>query len=152
MNQYKDLDQSKNPLKHQRNKEFARACISILEENCRNGVDESIDDVLRRAIKTKPSCFHVEFETASKKLANYNPYLKNEVHLNKINGQMWHELFDTMMECKRLIPNPNFTKVLSYVLNFRSPSRFYISMDTARNIIRPYMKKIALYGIQSVKL
>ena len=120
-----------------RNEEFRRRCVEIFKSDLQNGVIQPLDSVLERAIACRPLCHYMSYDTASRRLHAISRHGLKVVVKEPLAAQMWTELAAQITEIMTLSPNKSFDRALSFVLNFGRPSRFYISIDTARRIIAP---------------
>lgn len=120
-----------------RNGDFRRRCIRIFNSDYNEGAIRPLDSVLERAINTRPLCHYLSYDTASKRLHAIRRHGLTNVVKEKIARQMWAELAGQVSEIMSQHPDKSFEKALSFVLNFCRPSRFHISLDTARRIVAP---------------
>lgn len=123
----------------QRNADFVRRCLEIYEHEKSLGKNPELDEVLFRAMASSPKVYYVNFDTASRQLHRIRRHGISVIKGSPGVKKMWSELNTYIEEVLEKEPRKKFDSALSYVLNFRRPSRFYINLDTARKIIRPYI-------------
>ncbi len=128
----KDLTQA-------RNSEFVRRCVEIFRRDCRSGAVRPLDTVIARALAMQPRAHYLAFDSASRRLHRIERRgLEAEVS-EDIARAMWAELRSQVEETMARQRVKSFDKALSFVLNFCRPSRFYMSVDTARRILSPHL-------------
>lgn len=121
----------------QRNYDFVRRCVEIYEHERAQGKRPELDEVLFRAIGSSPKGYYVNFDTASRQLHRIRRRGLGSISCSPWLKKMWEELGTHVDEA--MAGGKKFDAALSYVLNFRRPSRYFINIDTARRIIRPYI-------------
>lgn len=120
-----------------RNQEFRRRCIELFERDDRNGRVQSLDSVISRALLMQPHSHYLSYDTASRRIHRIRRYgMEHEVK-EPLAQQMWEEVDRQIDEVRARFPGKTFDMALTFVLNYCRPSRFYISLDTARRIIAP---------------
>lgn len=123
-----------------RNRDFIRRCFEIYESHLREGVGLTAEELVRLALQAQPRAHYLSFDTASKKL-----HLIERCGIGIVKEAaaraMWTELRSQVDEVMRVRRNLTFSAALSAVLNFGRPTRFYMSVERARKIIRPYFTR-----------
>lgn len=122
-----------------RNAEFARRCIEIFERDYRNGCVRPLDEVLLEALAMQPHSHYLSYDTASRKLHAIERYGIDSLVSTDITKALYAELGEQVARVMRTRRKLGFDRALSFVINFCRPSRFYMSLDTARRIITPYL-------------
>lgn len=122
-----------------RNSDFVRRCVDLYESEAARGNYPPLDEILFKAIAQRPMAYYVNFDRASRQLHRIERDGLDAVAVNRLSRRMWTEMREQIDEVMRDNPGKRFDSALSYVLNFRRPSRFFINLDTARRIIRPYL-------------
>lgn len=126
-----------NDLIVKRNEEFRRRCLKIFEDDLLAGRIQPLDTVIDRALAMSPCSHYISYDTAARKLYKIRRRgLENEVK-EKLARQMWSEIIAQINEFLQIYPKKSFDAALTFVMNYRRPSRFYISRDAARRILRP---------------
>ncbi len=120
-----------------RDDEFRRRCVEIFKSDYNSGAIRPLDSVLERAMACQPHCHYLSYDTASRRLHEIERYGLEAIVRERIARQMWTELAAQVADVMALHPRKSFNMALSFVLNFCRPSRFFISVDTARRIIAP---------------
>lgn len=122
-----------------RNAEFARRCIEIFEKDYRNGCVRPLDEVLAIALAMQPHSHYLSYDTASRKLHAIERHGIDALVTGENTRALYTELSEQVANVMRTRSQLGFDEALSFVLNFCRPSRFYMSLDTARRIIMPYL-------------
>lgn len=125
----------KTPLQ-MRNEEFRRRCVEIFNDDYRQGKFPTVDSILERAMAKQPRCFYVNYDRASRRLSQIERYGLDVAVKEEESRNMWGEIMGHVQAY--LLQNPKASRctALTFVLNFRRPSRFHISKANARRIIR----------------
>lgn len=121
-----------------RNEDFCRRCRRIFEADISKGAHPSLDELVKRSLAQAPMSHYINYDTASNRLTQIEKRGVEAVFKEEEARQMWRELHGQVKETMAL-RGCSREKALSFVLNFRHPSRFYISMDTARRLLAPYV-------------
>ena len=129
----------------QRNADFVHRCLEIYERERALGKRPELDEVLFRAMGSSPKVYYVSFDTASRQLQRIRRHGINVIRGSAAAKKMWAEMNSYIDEVLKKEPRKKFDSALSYVLNFRRPSCYYINLDTARRIIRPYITYSIIY-------
>lgn len=118
----------------QRNLDFRRRCREIYGEMSRQGVSPDLRAVVRRAISTPAAAFYTD-----------PVYAYNKILLLRRDGTaslpptpagcMWMELL-AMVNAEVMRRGCSVSRALDYVLNFRHPSSFHISVGLGMRIAR----------------
>lgn len=126
-------------LTESRNAEFARRCIEIFERDYHNGCVRPLDEVLLAALAMQPHSHYLSYDTASRMLHAIERHGIDSVVSTDITKALYVELGEQVAKVMQTRRTLCFRRALSFVLNFSRPSRFYMSLDTARRIIAPYL-------------
>ena len=122
-----------------RNAEYARRCIEIFERHPRPGGARPPAEVLTLRPAMRPHSHYLSYDTASSKLHAIERHGIDSLVAGENTRALYTELgaqvADVMSKRRKL----SFDQALSFVLNFCRPSRFHMSLDTARRIITPYI-------------
>ncbi|MCH5221022.1 MAG: hypothetical protein J1F05_01660 [Muribaculaceae bacterium] len=120
-----------------RNEEFLRRCAAIFEREYKSGKVLPIDKIIDQVLAMQPRSHYLTYDTAARRLHKIHRLGIENVVKEDIARDMWRELQTQIDEYLAQYPKRSFHKALSFVLNYRRPSRFYISRDSARRIIAP---------------
>lgn len=120
-----------------RNQEFRRRCIEIFERDVREGGARPLESVLERALAMQPHSHYLSYDTASRRIHRIHRYGIEKVVKERLAREMWRELVGQIEDVQARFPRKTFDMALTFVLNFYRPSRFYMSLDTARRIVAP---------------
>lgn len=124
-----------------RNADFKRRCLQIVKADYATGALRPLDSVLERAISQQPLSHYLNFDTASRRLHKIRRYGLETVVKEPLARRRWAELMAQVTEQMVRNKHMKFYQALTFVLNFKRPSQFYITPDTARRIISPYVAK-----------
>ncbi len=122
-----------------RNEDFVRCCIDIFRNDCAMGAIRPLDTVIERALACQPLCHYLDYDSVSAKLHRIGRRgLEAEVS-SPLFRAMWQELAEQVAETRQRRGRLNHAQALTFVLTFKRPSRFYISPDTAKRLLRPHI-------------
>ena len=122
-----------------RNDDFVRRCFAIYDKDLRSGERHTLESLIDRALASQPHSHYLSYDHASRRLHRIRRDGLANVYKEELAREMWGELNSQVNEVMALHPRKTFDKALTFVLNFMRPSRFYISRDTARRLISPYL-------------
>lgn len=87
---------------------------------------------------TRPPGHYVEYDRASRMLRAIST--GHYVLLSATSRAQYDEIAAQVAEVRRDNSRLSFSRALSFVLQFKRPSRFYIEPDTLRRILRPHFE------------
>lgn len=118
----------------QRDKDFRLRCCEIYREQQAMGLSPDLREVVRRAIATPPPAFYVDSCYAYNKILRLLRNGTASVPASPA-GCMWLELV-ALVRAELLRRPGSISRATDYVLNFRHPSAFHISLATGMRIAR----------------
>ena len=128
-----------------RNREFTRRCIELYKRDISQGAVPTIDNLIDRVTLMQPHAYYIAYDTAAGRIYEIKKYGMEKVVSSAVARKMWQEMIDAVEQTMATRGCMSFDKALSFVLNFRRTSRFYISRDTARRILtKHFIPTIAL--------
>lgn len=132
MNNHRDLTQA-------RNEEFLRRCRKMFRDDYEAGTMRPLQEIINTVMHQQPRGHYLNYETASRRLHLIERRGLEAVVTEELGRQMWTELRAQVDEVMARQKKKSFQQALTFVLTFCRPSRFYITYDTARRILTPYI-------------
>lgn len=120
-----------------RNADFRQKCVLLFERDMRQGIVRPLDDVIESALALQPLSHYVNFDLARRHMVEIRRYGISAVFREDNARRQWSEIWMQVQSFLATHPRKSLDDALSFVLNFCRPSRFYISYDTGRRILRP---------------
>ncbi|MDE6464521.1 MAG: hypothetical protein K2L16_07815 [Muribaculaceae bacterium] len=123
----------------ERDAAFVRSAMSILGAHMARGERLSRRELIAKALASRPPYFYVEADRAVDvfNFFRHRPWPSAPT----LRQQMWME-FCTMVREEMEGPRRlKLSKAVAFVLNFRRPSRFYISEQIAQRLIRRHVAR-----------
>lgn len=122
-----------------RNECFLNTCLGIIKAGQQRGETLTARQVVDMALSRRPPCHFASYDHARKVLSHL--FVSDTGTLRDNAPMRQHEWLELAMQVKDEIESRHlpFDKALSFVLNFRRPSRFYISPERAMRILRPHV-------------
>ncbi len=121
-------------LHQERNASFVRTAMNILADHMARHERITRKELILKAIAMRPPYYYVDADRAADVL-NYLRCHKWPEHPS-LRQQMWMEFYNQVKEEMEGPRHLKLTKAVSFVLNFRRPSRYYITPEQAGRLLR----------------
>lgn len=132
MNRHRDPIQA-------RNEEFLRRCRKMLRDDFEAGTIRPLKEIINTVMHQQPRGHYLNYDTAARRLHLIERRGLEAVVTEELGRRMWAELRAQVDEVMARQKKKSFQKALTFVLSFYRPSRFYMTYDTARRILSPYI-------------
>lgn len=128
-------------INRRRNEYFLKICLEIIRAAQQRGETLTARQVVDMALSRRPPCHFATYDHARKVLSRI--FASETDTLREDAPMRQHEWLELARQVKDEIETRHlpFNKALSFVLNFRRPTRFYLSTDTAMRILRPHVRR-----------
>lgn len=131
----------------QRNRELISLCLRLARAHQQKFERCTIEGIVTEALMTAPKAHYIEYDRAAQILHMAGRIGFRRLTCNELQKERWIELSDQVEEAMNGPRRLPFAPALAYVLTFRHPSRYYISLSTARKIVAPFLyKTVAVDG------
>lgn len=121
-----------------RNRQLVNIARRLLAQEQARGNNLSFSELVDMVLATRPSGHFVEYDRASRMMRALAT--GRNVLLTPTSRAQYAEIADQVAEARRQNSRMNYSRALSFVLQFKRPSRFYIEPDTLKRILRPYFE------------
>lgn len=132
-----------------RDEDFANKLAEIAGNLCRRGLHPSADDIINAAIMSRPRHYYLSYNYILRRLnALRHAGFFDGTQRSGGNGPraMWHEIDAKVRAYKQRHRRATTEDAVSWLVNFSSPERFYISRPTAMRIFRRRFRAETIYS------
>lgn len=127
-----------------RNRAFVKRCLELIERRNRNNAPVEIREIVAEAIASPPPCHFAGYKLASHNICRLVQRMRKHPDTQRASNlrqQCWFEMAQQVMAEMDGPRKLTFAKALSFVLNFRRPSRYYLTEERALRLLRPYIER-----------
>ncbi len=123
-----------------RNANFVQCCAAVLKRHSQDSAPMPIARVIEEALECQPRAYYMSYDCAARKLRSIARVGLEKAVVDKPAREMWTELQEKVEEVMQRHAGIDFSKALSFTLNFCRPKKFYISPPMARRLLQPYVR------------
>ena len=125
-----------------RDTDFINNACAILNAARSNGEHLTMDELIRRALRARPSGYYADFDNAYSKILKCAKD-KGDVCSKPLMRDYWNDMYGKVDNYRKQCPGTAIYSALSYVLNFQRPERFYITRRKAAQLLNGCIKTIS---------
>lgn len=120
-------------------RDLVRAAREILDMRARSGIgpELSLRALAALALAQRPRAHYISFDRASAVVHAWRRGVKPRKHELRC---LVEALDKAICDFQSIRPHLSFTSALALVLSVKRPDRFYLSVDSAQDILAPYFR------------